>query len=120
MVAARPIRGRFARKLRSDWRKSPRVTRQLTRSLSLSLVVQGVGCVVGWKGGGVHRVAALVHDGVEAVVVVSGVGDCADRAVGLHQAVLTLHYIPVALLPLVLHIPRVVVLHAVVVRVLGV
>lgn len=116
MVAARPIRGRFVRQLRSDWRKSPRVTRQLIRSL----VVQGVGCVVGGKWCGVHRVAALVHDGVEAVVVVSGVGDCADRAVGLHQAVLTLHYIPVALLPLVLHIPRVVVLHTVVVRVLGV
>lgn len=101
MVAARPIRGRFAGQLRS-------------------LVVQGVGCVVGGKGCGVHRVAALVYDGVEAVVVVGGVGDRADRAVGLHQAVLTLHYISVALLPLVLHIPRVVVLHTVVVRVLGV
>lgn len=90
-------------------------------SVDVTLVVEWVGCVVGCgEGCGMHGTAALMYDGVEAVVVVSCVGDCADRTVWLYQAVLSLHHIAVTLLPLVLHIPRVVILHAVVVGVLGV
>jgi hypothetical protein len=51
---------------------------------------------------GVDCVTVPVNDGVEAVVVVSGVGHGTHRAVGLHQAVLTLHHVAVAFLPLAL------------------
>lgn len=63
--------------------------------------------------------AGLVHDRVEPVVVVSGVGHLTGGAVGFDQTVLALDDISVPLLPLVLDVTGVVILDAVVERILG-
>lgn len=84
------------------------------------MVVVWCGVMVHGQRGGVHGMTSLVDHGVEAVVVVSSIGDGADSAVSLYQAVLSLDYVTVTLLPLVLHVAGVVVLHTIVVGVLGV
>lgn len=63
--------------------------------------------------------SGLVHDRVETVVVVRGVGHLAGGAVRLDQAVFALDDVAVSLFPLVLYVTGVVVLDAVVERVLG-
>lgn len=84
------------------------------------VVVGGVGGVVRWCHVGVYGVPCLVDNSVEPVVVICGVRDCADGAVGLDQTVLPLDYVTVSLLPLVLDVTGVIVLHPVVVGVLWV
>lgn len=59
------------------------------------------------------RVVGLGDGGVEAVVPVGRVVHHSDGTVGLHQAVLSLHDLPVALLVLVLAVTGVGVVHAV-------
>lgn len=63
---------------------------------------------------------SLVDDRVESVVVISGVVDGAHGTVRLHQRVLSLDHISVALLHLGLDVAGVVILDSVVERVLGV
>lgn len=79
-------------------------------------MIEGGG-VVDRQGCRMDGVSTLVDDGVEPVVVISGVRDCADSAVRLDQTVLPLDYVTVPLFPLVLDVTSVVVLHTVVVRV---
>lgn len=64
-----------------------------------------------------NGVSDLLDDGVEAVVVVGGVLDNADRAVGFVDAVGALDDIPVALLVRRLYVTGVGVVHTVVVGV---
>uniref|UniRef100_A0A182Q087 Uncharacterized protein n=1 Tax=Anopheles farauti TaxID=69004 RepID=A0A182Q087_9DIPT len=90
-------------------------------SPSLAEEDRGVG-VVGDRGGD-HLLdgrGGLVDDRVESVVVIGGVVDGAHRTIGLHQRVLSLHDITVALLGLRLDVTGVRVLDAVVERVLRV
>lgn len=77
-----------------------------------------VGRSVGYWGWVVSG-AGFVHDRVEAVVVISGVGHLACGAVGFDKAVFSLDDISVSLFPLVLDVTGVVVLNAVVERILG-
>lgn len=69
---------------------------------------------------GVVRLAGLVDDGVETVVLVGGVLDGADGAVGVVHGVFALDNISVASLPLVLEVSSVRVVNCVVKLVLGV
>jgi hypothetical protein len=69
---------------------------------------------------GVVRLAGLVDDGVESVVLVGGVLDGADGAVGVVNGVLALDNVTVAGFPLVLEVSGMRVVHCVVKLVLGV
>lgn len=85
------------------------------------LVLHGLGCVVLVRHWCVVRDLglSLLDDGVEPVVVVSSILHRAHTAVRLYQRVLTLHHVTLPRLPLALAVPRVVVGHGVVERVLG-
>jgi hypothetical protein len=61
---------------------------------------------------------AAVYDGVESIMCVSGVGHSADSTIRLHKAVLPLHYVTIALLPLALNVSGMSVIHTVVEAVL--
>lgn len=61
-----------------------------------------------------------VDDGVESVVVVGGVVDLTDGAVGLVEAVGSLDHVSVSRLPLVLHVAGVLVVDSIFVVVLRV
>jgi len=69
---------------------------------------------------GVVRLAGLVDDGVESIVLVGGVLDGADGAVGVVNGVLALDNVAVAGFPLVLEVSGMRVVHCVVKLVLGV
>jgi len=69
---------------------------------------------------GVVRLSRPVHHCVEAVVLVGGVLDGADGAVGVVDCVLALDHVAVPRLPLVLEVAGVRIVHSVVKLVLGV
>jgi hypothetical protein len=64
--------------------------------------------------------SAAGHDGVEPVVIVGCVRHSTHSAVGLHQAVLSLHHVTVTFFPLALDVPGMRVIDAIVETVLGV
>jgi hypothetical protein len=68
----------------------------------------------------VMRLAGFVDDGVESVVLVSGVLDGADGAVGVVDGVFSLDHITVPGFPLVLEVTGVGIVNSIVVVVLGV
>jgi hypothetical protein len=65
-----------------------------------------------------HGWSAAMYHGVESIVCVSRVGHSADSTIRLHQAVLSLHHVTIALLPLALNVSSMRVIHTVVEAVL--
>ena len=80
-------------------------------------VISGGGMLSG--GSGVDGVSGLGHDGVESIVVISGVVDGAGGAIGLQQTVVSLDDITVAGLGLALLVTGVRVGNSVLERVVG-
>jgi hypothetical protein len=68
----------------------------------------------------VHGGATAVYHSVESVVCISGVGDCADSTVWLHQAVLAPYYVTIPFLPLALDVSSMSVIYTVVEAVFGI
>jgi hypothetical protein len=81
-------------------------------------LVDGGGCYGLDHGTWMNGWAAAMYDGIESIVCVSGVGDSADSAIWLHKAVLSLHHVTIAFLPLALNVTGVGVIHTVVEAVL--
>lgn len=76
-------------------------------------LVDGGRCYCLDHSSGMNGWSAAVYHGVESVVCVCGVGHSADSAIRFHKAVLPLHHVTIALLPLALNVSCMSVIHTV-------
>jgi hypothetical protein len=81
-------------------------------------LVDGGGCYGLDHSTRMHGWSAAVYDCIESIVCVSSVRHSADSTIRLHQAVLSLHHVTIAFLPLALNVSSMSVIHPVVEAVL--